>query len=431
MRRRLAGLVVFGLLAAACTSQAAPERESLPQVAAPTTTTTSPIVVSQTDTARLADVAGRMLVLREDSSIVSMRADGSGLTEHAPPADADDGGRIIERSEPTWSPDGSQLAWTEHVGEDAYELVIASADGAEVSRTTSPMLAQYLDWAPDAGAIAFMGNDFFGAMTLAHASAGDDAEIIDSGAPMYIDWSPTGERLLVHVEDRLEQIDPAGTLRERVDTEGQFRVGLYYGSQLLYSIPSGGLGEVLIANEIPGNPRPILAYSSPAAIVVEPRTGRIAAMSTWNAEAVKFAEDPPTDFPALVPEQLSIVDPATGELVVIHEGRAVSWSWNPDGSVLLFSTLEYIEDSQKIVWHSWDGADVTRYSHFTPTSRFGNSYLAFFDQHERSTTRWSPDGEAFVYAGGIIDGPRGIWVQPLDDGEPILVTDGINATWSP
>ena len=419
--------VLLGLVAAACTSQVAPERGALPDL---TTTTTSPtrttaIATSAVDAERLADIAGRILVLRSDSSIVSMRADGSDLIEHAA---ADE--NVTARSQPTWSPEGSLVAWTEQIGEDSYELVIADANDGGERRSAAPMLAQYIDWSPNADSVAFMGNDFWGAMTLAFADVGSDAEIIDTGAPMYIDWSPTGETLLVHVEDRLERIDPLGTYRDLVDTDGSFRVGLHYGDQLLYSVKADTIGELLIATEISGEPAPVMRFTAPTALVPDPTTGRIAAMSTWNAEAVRFAESPPADFPALIPEQLSILDPATRELTVVHEGRAVSWSWSPDGGILLFSTVEFIGDSQKIVWHTWDGATTTRHDTFTPTSQFGNSYLAFFDQHERSTTRWSPDSMAFVYAGGVEGGPSGIWIQPLDGGDPVLVADGIDATWS-
>ena len=432
MQRHVIAVLAMGLVAAACTSQATPERDALPAITAPTTTTTTPIAVAEADAARVADVSGRVLVLRADSSILSVRADGSEMIEHAPPADSEDGGRVIERSQPTWSPDGSQIAWTERVGEDSYELVIGGADGVDLSRTSSPMLAQYLDWSPGADAIAFMGNDFFGAMTLAYAPAGGDAQIIDSGAPMYIDWNATGDVLLTHIEGRLEQRDPTMDEKRVITADGQFRVAVFNGGDVLATLDGGEQGEILaLSDAAGGDPDLLMRVTDPTAVVAHEPSGRLALMSTWNAESVRFAENPPADLPALIPEQLTVLDLASGGVEVVHEGRAVSWSWNPDGSVLLFSTLEFIEDSQKIVWHTWDGIDVTRYSHFTPTARFGNSYLAFFDQHERSTTRWSPDGRAFVYAGGIVDGPRGIWVQPLDGGDPVLITDGINATWSP
>jgi len=366
-------------------------------------------------------------VLRSDHSIISVRPDGSD-----PIVFAEGDEVVLGRAQPTWSPDGGEVAWTEQIGEDSHELVIATADGVEHSRAGAPMLAQYLDWSPNGEAIAFMGNDFWGAMTLAFAETGADASIIDDGAPMYIDWNPDSESLLVHIEDRFEIIEMDGGARASIPTDGEFRVGTHVGGRIIYSVDGGGIGEVLTIADAGGqNPRALIRFTAPAAVVADDTTSRLALMSTWTREGVEIRESAPTDLPVLIPEQLVVLDLESGDARLVAEGRAVSWAWSPDGAHLLYSTVEFDGDSQRIVWYSWDGTTSTRYGVFTPSSRFGNGYLAFFDQHERSVTLWSPDSRAFVYAGGTAGAASGIWVQPVRGDAPVLVTEGIYATWSP
>ena len=44
---------------------------------------------------------------------------------------------------------------------------------------------------------------------------------------------------------------------------------------------------------------------------------------------------------------------------------------------------------------------------------------------------WSPQSDAFVYAGSGVNGDTGIWAQRLDAGEPELIATGVYAAWSP
>ena len=80
----------------------------------------------------------------------------------------------------------------------------------------------------------------------------------------------------------------------------------------------------------------------------------------------------------------------------------------------------------------WDGEDVIRFARVRPTATFVREYLPFFDQYSRSLTLWSPQGDAFTYAGRNDDGDTGIWVQPVEADRPaVRVSDGQFASWSP
>ncbi len=416
----------LALVAAACTAQRVPDRDVLPPIDS-ALTTTPPVTVAQADAGRLTGIAGRVLMLGRNREIVIVRPDGSDAVRIADPTPIG-----IDRSYPAWSPDATQVAWTEEVAEDTYEVVIAeAATGAELSRSSSPVLAQYLAWSPDGRKIAYMGNDFWGEMVLAVSDAGFAASILDMGAPMYVDWSPDSRSLLVHIDQRFQRIDPAGSVLDTIETEGRFRVPAHAGERIVYSVDDAEVGEILaVADPGGGDPLPLIRYTAPAALVTHTPTNRLAIMSTWTREGVEISESTLTDLPILIPEHLTVLDLDDGAVTLVAEKRAVSWSWSPAGDRLLYSTIEFVADAQRIQWHVWDGS-TTSFEVFTPTSRFGNGYLTFFDQYERAVSLWSPDGAAFVYAGGAVGGPAGIWVQPVASGPPVLISDGIYAAWSP
>ncbi|MGZ8612903.1 MAG: hypothetical protein ACXWX0_11620, partial [Actinomycetota bacterium] len=63
---------------------------------------------------------------------------------------------------------------------------------------------------------------------------------------------------------------------------------------------------------------------------------------------------------------------------------------------------------------------------------FARDYLRFFEQYAQSMSLWAPDGSAFTYAGTNESGETGIWIQPAQpDVEPVLMTGGVFASWSP
>lgn len=419
----IVALAGFSLVLASCSRQESttPPLPSLPSDQI--TTTSAP---TTTRAPALPELGGRILVLDPDGAIVTVLADG---TDRQVVAGADPA--MDRRSFPTWSPDGARIAWTEG-GYDESWLVVTDAGGAPISRQESPLVAEYLAWSPDGNSIAMMGNDFWGEMTLVVADDGEPPEIVAQGAPMYIDWTPDGRALLTHIEDRFQVIEPDGSPVTTIAADGDFRVGAHVGEQIVFSMDGGDVGEILVLADQDGERRrSLVRYAAPAAVVSDDAGGRLALMSTWTPEGVEIADRLTTDLPVITPEQLVVVDVASGEVEGVASGRAVSWAWSPNGDRLLYSTLEVIDGVQKIRWHSWDGSTTTTFGDYTPTSRFGNSYLAFFDQYERSMSLWSPTSDAFVYAGGEIDGPSGIWVQPIDGSAPTLIGEGVFASWSP
>jgi Tol biopolymer transport system component len=120
------------------------------------------------------------------------RADGS----HA---------RSVTRSpamefDPTWSPDGSRIAYRHQAGDDgATEIFSIDADGSNVRRLTTNRVADWgPDWSPDGRTIAWnsaMGAGGFGLFGFTMRPDGSGAHQLSRHYVEYPAWSPDGDRI--------------------------------------------------------------------------------------------------------------------------------------------------------------------------------------------------------------------------------------------
>jgi len=376
------------------------------------------------DRSILEGLPGSLLVLGEVGDISILSPDGSIRQELAR------GGDEVERAQPTWSPDGTRVVWTETVRGVSF-LVTAGVDGEELTRDEAPFSAVYIAWDPTGSRIALSGNDDLGRLHLAVAVPGSPPAAIDEGAPMWIDWNPKGSELLVHIEDRFEFVPINGGSRRTIAVDGEFRVGVHASGQLVFA-KGNDVGEVLVVGGTDGSVQTeLLRVGSPSAFVVDPAERRLAVMSIPSASTQALTGVEPGPVPVLKPNHLVVVDLDGDDLTEVAMARSVAWFWSPTGDQLLYATQVEDEDTTRLQWHTWDGSRSISYRTFIPTGVFGRDYLAFFDQFARSHSFWAPDGSAFVYAGGTDASNRGIWVQPVAGDGPVRVALGEIASWSP
>jgi hypothetical protein len=376
--------------------------------------------------ARSGDIPpGRLLILGVDDEIVTIRADGSDRVILAEPDDE------VERTQPTWSPDGGRVAWTERrAGSDTY-LMSTDSDGGTPEEVPSPVLAVYLAWSPDAEHIAMIGNDDHGSLLLAVARSGGEVTTLDEGAPIYFEWAPDGTALLARVEGRFGYLALDGSGRTPFPANGEFRLGAHLGDSVVVGTDRD-VGEALVIADREGRTqRELLRYAAPMAFTADGAGEELAVMMQGSPESQRLSRVEDTDLPIIQPDHLVVVDTGNGALDEVSAARNVAWFWSPDGTALLYATVEFIDGIEQLMWHTWDGVESTSYQSFSPTGTFGREYLAYFDQFARSITPWAPDGSAFAYAGGNSLADVGIWVQPLGPGEPEMVSPGQVAIWSP
>jgi Tol biopolymer transport system component len=363
--------------------------------------------------------------LGTEDEIITMRPDGSDPVTLAGP-DPD-----IERTQPTWSPDGSRVAWTERRADQETYLLLADSDGGDVIEWPSPLLAVYIAWGPDGEHLALTGNDGEGDLLLAIAGSDGDIQVIDEGAPLYFDWAPDGTEVLARVSGRFEYLAIDGSGRETVPVTGEFRLGAHVAESVLIGTERD-VGEALaLANRQGEIERELLRYAAPMAFVADQAGSRVAVMSRGSAESQALSRLGETDLPIIDAERLIVVATSDGTLEEVSPARNIAWFWSPDGRELLYSTVEFIDGIERLQWHIWDGEETKSYRPFSPTGVFGRDYLAYFDQFALSISLWAPDGSAFAYAGGDSLEDAGIWVQNVGGENPVRVSPGEVALWSP
>ena len=414
-RAHLAPISILAAVLTACTTTGDSDRGTLPDAR---TIATDVSVAEDTS-------PGRLLVLGTDSEITTMRPDGSEAVILAEP-DPD-----IERSQPTWSPDGSRVAWTERRADQETYLLVANSEGGDINDWPSPLLAVYIAWSPDGKHLALTGSQDMGDLLLAIAGPDGEIRVIDQGAPVYFDWAPDGTELLARVSGRFEYLAIDGSGRETVPATGEFRLGAHVAESVLLG-NGRDVGEALaLANRQGEIERELLRYAAPMAFVADKAGSRVAVMSRGSPESQELSQIEETDLPIIDAERLFVVETSDGVLEEVSRARNIAWFWSPDGRDLLYSTVGAADGFERLQWHVWDGDETKSYRPFSPTGLFGRDYLSYFDQFALSISLWAPDGSAFVYAGGSSLEDAGIWVQQVEGGDPVRVSSGEVALWSP
>ena len=413
-RALLAPVFLLALLTA-CTATGESDRDTLPDART---------IATEVSVAEISS-PGRLLVLGAENEIITMRPDGSDPVTLAEP-DPD-----IERTQPTWSPDGSRVAWTERRADQETYLLVANSEGGDVDEWPSPLLAVYIAWGPDGEHLALTGSQVPGDLLLAIAGPDGDIRVIDQGAPVYFDWAPDGTELLARVSGRFEYLAIDGSGRETVPATGEFRLGAHVGESVVLGT-GRDVGEALaLATPLGDIERELLRYTAPMAYVADDTGSRLAVMSRGSPESQELSRIEETDLPIIDAERLFVVETSDGALEEVSRARNIAWFWSPDGRDLLYSTVGAADGFERLQWHVWDGDETKSYRPFSPTGLFGRDYLAYFDQFALSISLWAPDGSAFAYAGGSSLEDAGIWVQKVEGGDPIRVSPGEVVLWSP
>jgi serine/threonine protein kinase len=136
---------------------------------------------------------------RRDGSldIYTMNVDGSDLRKIT-------SGPGVKRG-PSWSPDGSQIAYYGATGEQAnYDIFVMNADGSDVRNLTeSPSVDErYPTWAPDGKRLAFHSNadGDFDIVVINADGTGLQTITANSAQDLGPDWSPDGTRIVFHTD---------------------------------------------------------------------------------------------------------------------------------------------------------------------------------------------------------------------------------------
>jgi TolB protein len=405
----------------ACTGE---EPRDLPDVAIPDEPVASPSTatgpVEPTETSVPPDV-GRLAVIDASGSLLSIRPDGSDavvLAEASP---------TVGVRQPSWSPDGSRVAWVrlEAAGADARSTLATSGPvGERPTEAPIPFAAFYLSWDPTSSQVAFLGSRSAGTLGLGLVDVeggGTEGRALDSGQPYYFSWSPSGEQILVHVgTERLEVVGLDGSRTEVGDAPGTFRAPAWSadGRTMVYARRAGDAQELVVRDLRNGSTRVLLPFEGTIGFVLSPDGGKVAVQALGGEGG---------------PTPLFVIDLASGEATEITTDLAAAFYWSPTGDRLLFLTPELFQQIVLLRAHVWDGSSRLAFARFLPSPAWAEEYLPFFDQYAQSMSLWSPDGAAFAYPGVSEDAQAGVWVQEVRPNvAPVLVAEGgAVVAWSP
>jgi TolB protein len=424
IRRPAAFLAPLLLLAAACTSE--PDLPDLRHFDIPSATpeASEPSLEPQGPTptvpSEVKGLGGRLAVLDENGSLVTMDPDGS---KEIVLAEIDPG--LSQVRQPSWSRDGNRLAWVHLEVNEANALAVSVATstgkGTKATETRTLVTPFYLSWDPTSSRIAYLASQDGGEIELdilelaGHSSGAP----LDTGQPFYLSWGPAGDELLVHVgTERLETLGLDGKLTTVADRPGAFSAPVWTadGRSFVYASTRGGRQQLVVQDADADRGHAVVPFDGLITFVVSPDGRRIALQAFEGGEA----------------SPLTVVDVASSEATEVTDQTVAAFYWSPDGERLLYLDPDPADDQVWFRWGVWDGRRAFTTPRFVPSQRMVDEYLPFFEQYAQSMSLWSPDGSAFAYPGMDENGDAGIWIQSArSDRAPVLVSDGDFVAWSP
>ncbi|MCY4485007.1 MAG: hypothetical protein OXC12_19205 [Spirochaetaceae bacterium] len=401
---------------------------------------------------------GRIGFIGLDGNIRSVDQTGARNTPLTEDAGANRAARTaVAYSQPTWSPDGSSLAFARTVITSRRSLtssIWVAAEGGEQPREVyrSDLLRPiYLYWSPDSAKLTMLSQPGGSAeLELGVIDvAANRYRQLDQGQPYYWSWLPDNSALITHVGGdirfndaarlSLVPLDPAGVKSDfNIPPAGFQAPAVSADGRYLAYVTAGRGGSALELRELQGPGQRLLAdIPGFAYFAFAPGGSRIAVMTSARP-------GPSAD------GKLTIFDIGEGAELVLPHDDVIAFFWAPNGRRIAYLVPARAEDEEaglqidplfareqgpfyaelRVVnvrrGNSW------RVTQFPLSPRFVREQLPYFDQYLRSTSVWSPDSRSLAYPALTTDGTPGIFVSPANGSlRPRLIAAGDFAHWSP
>ena len=353
---------------------------------------------------------------------------------------------------PTWSRDGSQLAFMGLKSDGAKTqstLMVANMDDDSVneiynSESEHPI---YLNWSPDNSNLSFISTNVSGQNIILQSipAQGGDRTILDTGSPYYWSWAPDGHVMIVHAGGTTAsapehiaflKVDSSTVTEQGLDaTPAAFQAPAWSpdGSRIALARGADLQNEIVVTDAAGENPKKVGTFSNKTAFAWSSDSSRLAYID--GDQALNAGTFGP----------LHVVDLETSKETV-EDGNIIAFFWAPSGNeIAYFVLLQANADSSGssggsaqttpqyvLQLHVLDVTTGKSRELFTyqPTQQF-LSVLPYFDQYHQSVTIWSPDNNNLVLSFLDNSGNPGIAVVAASGKlQPRLLAQGYLAFWS-
>ena len=363
------------------------------------------------------------------------------------------GDPILYYQYPTWSRDGSQLAFM-GISADGQQtqskVMVANMDDDSVNEIYSSESEHpiYLNWSPDNANLSFISTTVSGQNIILQSvpAAGGERTILDTGSPYYWSWAPDGKVMIVHAGGatasspehlaflRVDAASAAVTEQGLDSTPASFQAPAWSpdGKRIAWARASEKKNEIVVTDAAGKEPQTAGTFTNKTAFAWSPDGTRLAYIDGEQA----------LDAGTIGP--LHVVDLETSEEIV-KEGNIVAFFWSPSSQELAYfillqsqaegsssgdaaqATPQYVLNLHVLDVTNGESRDLFTYR---PTQQF-LSILPYFDQYHQSATIWSPDNNNLVLSFLTQSGAPGIAVVAASGNlEPRLLAQGFLAFWS-
>ena len=349
---------------------------------------------------------GRIAYVGLDGQVRTVSPDGSGEQIISP--------RTGVYSWPAWSPDGRNLVFSGladgSAGQQRPTLFDRDLSTGELARIhvgqpgdafVAAAAPHYVYWAPDSSRLAFLaGTASDLRLYLYDRAVGEPPRTAMDGVPVFMDWSPDSEHLLIHFNADHFLLGAADGDLSRLDLESGI---------MGYKVPTWRPGTALMTyatGDRSGGLSLYVGEVGAAQTVFVDRVPEDAAFR-WSPNGEMLAVTNPDRVIAyrplrlLVYERIALYSESGTELEAAIEDAVVAFFWSPDSTKIAYVTLLPGEFNM-LRWKVLDvatGVESTVID-FTPSAD-QVTVLQFFDQFAGSHRIWSPDSRSLVFAGKV------------------------------
>ena len=349
---------------------------------------------------------GRIAYVGLDGQVRTVSPDGSGEQIISP--------RTGVYSWPAWSPDGRNLVFSGLAdgsdGQQRPTLFDRDLSTGQLARIhvgqpgdafVAAATPHYVYWAPDSSRLAFLaGTASDLRLYLYDRAVGEPPRTAMDGVPVFMDWSPDSEHLLIHFNADHFLLGAADGDLSRLDLESGI---------MGYKVPTWRPGTVLMTYATGDRSDGLSLYVGEVGAAQTVFVDRVPedAAFRWSPNGEMLAVTNPDRVIAyrplrlLVYERIALYSESGTELEAAIEDAVVAFFWSPDSTKIAYVTL-LPGEFDMLRWKVLDvatGVESTVID-FTPSAD-QVTVLQFFDQFAGSHRIWSPDSRSLVFAGKV------------------------------